>query len=261
MADGWVKIYRNLKDKPIWKKSSPEHKTIFITLLLMANHDLKEWEWQGKKFKVNPGQFVTSIGSIIKECGKGISTQNIRSALARFKKLEFLTNESTKTGRLITIINWGSYQHQDKKPTKKPTDSQQRGNKEVTPNKNDKKDKKEPIQKISFLEVVTLTADEHSKLVTKYGKPNTTKAIEILNNYKASSGKKYKSDYHAILSWAMEKVGGNGGHQSGIPTLTPNTCPTCKRVVVAGECDCNRLSDSERAENLKRIENITGGLA
>ena len=29
--------------------------------------------------------------------------------------------------------------------------------------------------------------------------------IEILNNYKGSKGKKYKSDYMAILNWVVER--------------------------------------------------------
>ena len=32
------------------------------------------------------------------------------------------------------------------------------------------------------------------------------KCIEVLNNYKLSSGKRYKSDYHTILNWVIERV-------------------------------------------------------
>ena len=136
--DGFILLYRELLDKPIWKLSTPEQKTILITLLLMAWHHDNDWEWQGKKFKVFAGQFVTSIDSIMKEAGKGISFQNIRSALKRFEKLEFLTNDSTKTGRLITILKWHTYQVEkpraNKGTNKEVTKAQQRGNKEVTTN-------------------------------------------------------------------------------------------------------------------------------
>ncbi len=135
---GWIKLHRILKEKPIWKQSTPEQKTVLITLLLMANHDEKEWEWQGNKFRVNPGQFVTSLDSIKQEAGKGISIQNVRSSLNRFKKLEFLTWKSTKTGRIITICNWEDYQHMEDTAQQS---SQQRPNKEPTTNKNEKNDK------------------------------------------------------------------------------------------------------------------------
>lgn len=63
MSHGWVKLHRDLKEKPIWRSSTPEQKTILVTLLMMANHKENEWEWMGKPFKAKPGEFVTSIKS------------------------------------------------------------------------------------------------------------------------------------------------------------------------------------------------------
>ncbi|KAF5030111.1 hypothetical protein DSECCO2_641530 [anaerobic digester metagenome] len=137
MDAGWVKLYRELMDRPIWLTSTKEQKVILITLLMMANHKANDWEWQGNKFTVQPGQFVTSLDSIKNACGSDISVQNIRTALARFEKLEFLTNKSTKSGRLITIVNWAFYQGEEKNQQS----NQQRPNKDLTPNKNDKNDK------------------------------------------------------------------------------------------------------------------------
>ena len=143
--NGWIKLYRDLIEKPIWKCSTPEQKVILITLLCMANHDTQEWEWQGKRFKCKPGQMVTSLESIAKACGNGVSGQNVRTAIKRFEKYEFLTNQSTKTGRLITIVNWEKYQVYDKPPNKDTnndlTKTQQSTNKDLTTNKNDKNDK------------------------------------------------------------------------------------------------------------------------
>jgi hypothetical protein len=142
-GNGWVAVYRDLLEKPIWIKSTPERKVILITLLLMANHKPNEWEWNGQKFKVMPGQFITSLEKISQKAGKGISVQNIRSALKYFEKVEFLTNQSTKDSRLITLVNWEVYQHPEKKPTKQPTDGQQRPNKGSTTNNNDNNDNNE----------------------------------------------------------------------------------------------------------------------
>ncbi len=77
-------------------------------------------------------------------------------------------------------------------------------------NKNDKKNKNNPpivppIKK-SFAEFVNMTEDEHEKLIAKYGKETTAEMIEILDNYKGASGRKYKSDYRAILSWVVKRV-------------------------------------------------------
>ena len=153
MSEGWIKLHRCLFEKAIWQNSTPEQKAILITLLGMANHKGKEWEWKGKQFKAEPGMLVTSLDSICTRCGKGISVQNVRSALNKFEKYEFLTQEVTKTGRLINIVNWGVYQvgleegnkdtnkevtNDQQRTNKEVTKNQQTGNKEVTTNKNDK---------------------------------------------------------------------------------------------------------------------------
>ena len=137
---GWIALHRCLLNKAIWHSSTAEQKVILITLLLMANHKQTEWEWNGKQFKARPGQFVTSIDSIKKAAGKNISSQNVRTALKKFKTYGFLTDESTKTGRLITILNWDKYQDKDmpanKDINKDLTKTSQRPNKELTPNNN-----------------------------------------------------------------------------------------------------------------------------
>jgi hypothetical protein len=115
---GWIKLYRELLNKPIWKLSTPEQKVVLITLLLLASHKPNEWEWKGEKFTVNPGQFVTSLNNIKKAAGNGISIQNIRTNIDRLKKLGFLTNKSTKMGRLISITNWDTYQSLEELPNK-----------------------------------------------------------------------------------------------------------------------------------------------
>jgi DnaD/phage-associated family protein len=133
---GWIKLYRELLKKAIWSQSTPEQKTILITLLMMANHDVKEWEWKGKKYICEPGEFITSLESIRENAGKGISIQNIRTALVRFEKYDFLTSEVTNKNRRITIKNWALYQSKDEQLTSKLTSNQQATNKQLTTNKN-----------------------------------------------------------------------------------------------------------------------------
>lgn len=145
--EGWIKLHRELLDKPIWVLSSPEQRCILIALLLMANHEGKEWEWMGKKFTCRPGQMITSLDKISQAAGKGISIQNVRTALSRFEKYEFLTNESTKQNRLITICNWDRYQSLEIEANKggnsQLTNNQQTTNNQLTTNKNDKECKNE----------------------------------------------------------------------------------------------------------------------
>lgn len=137
---GWIALHRKLLDKAIWTESTPEQKVILITLLLMANHAEKEWEWQGQKYVAKPGQFVTSLSKIAEKAGPGISIKNVRTALARFEKYEFLANQSTKRNRLITINNWAFYQDKDyhggKETGKEVAKTWQRDGKDLATNNN-----------------------------------------------------------------------------------------------------------------------------
>ncbi len=72
-----------------------------------------------------------------------------------------------------------------------PTDQQQK--------------KTEKVKKKNYAEFVTLTDDEYKKLVDKYTEPAAKRMIEILDNYKGSKGKKYKSDYRTILNWVVDR--------------------------------------------------------
>ncbi|RIN39998.1 DnaD domain protein [Staphylococcus simulans] len=152
---GYLKLWRGIVEKPIWKQSTPEHKAILIQILIMADFSGNEWEYKGEQYTTKPGQFVTSLKSIAEECGKGISVQNVRSALARFERLGFITNESTKVNRLITIVNWGVYQSNEEKTNKdtnivtnsEVTKNQQRGNKEVTTKEEVKKKRNKEVKK------------------------------------------------------------------------------------------------------------------
>lgn len=72
--------------------------------------------------------------------GDGTTLQSVRSALQKFKKFDFITEETTKTGRLITITNWLLYQSDNMDDntdyTKATTNEQHSNNIATTPNKN-----------------------------------------------------------------------------------------------------------------------------
>lgn len=61
-------------------------------------------------------------------------------------------------------------------------------------------------KKKTYAEFVTMTEDEYNKLVAAHGEDITKKSIELLDNYKGANGKKYKSDYRAILQWVVGEV-------------------------------------------------------
>lgn len=107
---GWIKLHRELQEKSIWNCSTPEQKVVLITLLLNVNYETKQWEWKGEKYECKPGQIITSIERLAKQCGNGVSTKNVRTALKKFEKYGFLAIETASSGSLITIENWENFQ-------------------------------------------------------------------------------------------------------------------------------------------------------
>jgi len=72
--------------------------------------------------------------------------------------------------------------------------------------KNKKKIKKYTPPILCICEYVQMTDEELNTLLLRFGEQSTLKMIEKLDNYKGASGKKYKSDYRAILSWVVDQV-------------------------------------------------------
>jgi hypothetical protein len=121
------------------------------------------------------------------------------SLLNRMKEKD----EKSEMARKNAEVRWGKCKsnanemqlHSDGNAIKK------RKEKESKENKSKVKE-----NKIHFAEFVTMTNAEHEKLVSTYGKDFANQCIKILDNYKGSSGKKYASDYRAMLNWVVDKV-------------------------------------------------------
>ena len=69
--------------------------------------------------------------------------------------------------------------------------------------KTEEKPKKKGNKK-KYAENVLLLEQEYETLCSKITKEGADRCIEILHLYKGSSGKKYASDYMAILSWVVK---------------------------------------------------------
>lgn len=78
-------------------------------------------------------------------------------------------------------------------------------NNEPPPLTEKQKQKAEKAKKYKYGEFVTLTRDEYAKLCEEFSEDAAKRMIEILDNYKGSKGKTYKSDYRAILNWVVSR--------------------------------------------------------
>ncbi|MCK5018376.1 MAG: hypothetical protein KAS32_15060, partial [Candidatus Peribacteraceae bacterium] len=192
---GWIKLHRKIIDSPMYKSLNPKQRDVMIQLLLMANHEENEWMWQGEIYKCKPGQIVTSLQSIADNCALLVKVQSVRTALLKLVKWGFLTDKSTKTGRLITIKKWRTYQADletaNKAPSRQLTKHQQRANKDLTTNKKDKNVKK----KKRFIPPTFDELKEHLKTKNIF---NDDLINNFINHYE---GNGWKIGHNKMVSW------------------------------------------------------------
>lgn len=123
------------------------------------------------------------------------------------------------------------------------------------------KEKTKKEKKQNYAENVTLTQSEYEKLCETYTEQAAKRMIEILDNYKGQDGKRYKSDYRAILNWVVgrynEEIGkyGNGQHftssaksAGGIASSPEHAAGAIPAATGAGPqpCDAEEKDYSER---------------
>lgn len=72
--------------------------------------------------------------------------------------------------------------------------------------KEKEKETEKETEKIYYKPCVSLLQSEYDALCQEYRKERADKMIEVLNWYKESTGREYRSDYAAIKSWAADRV-------------------------------------------------------
>ena len=116
--EGWIRIHRGLLD---WEWYSDTNCVrMALHLLLKANFQTKRW----RGITVERGQLVTSRSMLARETG--LSEREVRTAIAKLEKSDFLTSRATSSYTIVTICNYEKYQSTDsaERPAVGPTADQ-----------------------------------------------------------------------------------------------------------------------------------------
>lgn len=146
MEQGWVKLHRKFIN---WEwYDEPNVKSVFIDLILNANHQASAWHGH----EIEKGSFVTSVADIAAR--NGLTTQQVRSALTKLEKTGEISKKSTNKNTLIIVLGYAKYQdlfvEEQQTNNKQITNKQQTNNKQTTNslyNKNEKNEKNEENKK------------------------------------------------------------------------------------------------------------------
>lgn len=133
---GWIKTHRTLQEKGWYCKSQYVH--LWIHLILKANHKNKEFWFNGQNILVKRGQVVTGRKQLSLETG--ISESQIQRILKCFESEQQIEQQTNNRNRLITILNYDTYQKIEQPMHNNGTTSEQQQdtNKNEDNNKNDK---------------------------------------------------------------------------------------------------------------------------
>jgi len=119
---GWITLHRRILD---WEwHAVPEMVSLWIHLLLMANH--RDKKWMG--IEVKRGQIITGRAALSEKTG--LSERMVRSCLARLQKCECISIKTTSRFSIITVLNFDTYQNET--DAKRPTIDQQSTNNRPT---------------------------------------------------------------------------------------------------------------------------------
>lgn len=106
----WIKLFRKILDNPVVTKDA-DHLAIWVFLLLSAAHKEKDIVFNGKRIKLYEGQLIT--GTVLISKKMKVNQTKVQRILKFFENEKQIDQQVTNKNRLISIVNWWSYQKSD----------------------------------------------------------------------------------------------------------------------------------------------------
>ena len=230
MTNGFTKLYHNIIVSSIWTESYPT-RIVWVTFLAMSDAS-------GNVIGVSK-RLAASANVSICEYDAAISV--LSSPDAESKSQENEGRRIIKIPGGWHIVNYAKYRsYRDPEKRKEQNrESQQRcrDKNKRQPNISQRQpksaqaeaeaeaeaDKREGPHKEKYLDFVRLTEEEYRKLIDKLDGA-AAEYIERLNEYLGSSGRRYKSHYHTILSWARRDGGKPSVKMRDLPQIFGKVC-------------------------------------
>lgn len=112
---GWIKVHRALAEHHV--ASDPGSLSVWIHILLLANHRETKRQINGRVVNVLAGQLITSRKSISTKTG--VNESKVERVLKMLQSEHLIEQHGTSKFRVISITNWDTYQQteqQDEQP-------------------------------------------------------------------------------------------------------------------------------------------------
>lgn len=107
--EGWIRIYRQIKNSWIWKDKEPfDKRSAWIDLLLSVNHKSKIIPFENSFIEIERGQTLTSI-KFLAERWKW-SRHKVSDYLNQLEQDTMIVQIRDKRKTLISIVNYNKFQ-------------------------------------------------------------------------------------------------------------------------------------------------------
>ena len=103
---GWIKLHRKIEHS--WVANDVIALALWDTLLRWAHHNDSKIKLAGNITKIKAGQLVTGASELARKFN--LDRRTVTRRLNLFEESEMIDQQVTNKGRVITIINWESYQ-------------------------------------------------------------------------------------------------------------------------------------------------------
>lgn len=228
--DGWVRFHRKMVDSPVFH--DPFLYKLWSLCLFKASYKPRDVLIGRQTVRLEIGEFVTGREALAREFNECMKASYQVNSLTLWRWLRVLENhgnlniKANNKFSVITVVNYGFYncsedvdEHQiEQLVNNKGTSNEQLVNTNKKLINKERKEGKTKDTKIALAEFVHMTQVEHDKLIERLGEERARAYIERLDNYKGATGKRYQSDYRAILNW-VDRDGekSNGPDQRALP--------------------------------------------
>lgn len=237
--NGWLKLHRSLSDHPI--ASDPQSLSVWIHLLMLANHVETKRQINGRIVTLSPGQLIASRKSL--SVKTGVQESKVERVLKMLQNEQQIEQHGTSKYRVISIVNWDSHQggeqqnEQQMNNTRTAREQQMNTPEEVLPGGNTQEceegeeknigapGKPERVKSITAKQLVAMGVDDqHAKdwLAVRKAKraPLTPTALEGVRKEAEKAGKTLAQaiEIAANENWAGYKASwAIGSKQGGKP--------------------------------------------
>jgi len=208
-TQGWICIHRKILDNPIVGK--PDYLSVWVVLLLLANHQEHSFIWNNKKQTCERGQVLTGRKELSRV--SGVNEYKIERILKYLESEQQIAQQKTTKFRFITIKNYDQYQ--DKKQqnaqqlhNKRTTTAQQLHTNNNENNYNNENNIPKGIQKSELLQNQIEVVEEVAK---EFGNADinrmlgTIKALLQLEDFKET--KAMQRNFGKLLVGLKNKIG------------------------------------------------------